>query len=238
MTNEEKQLFISGFLGDGYIKENGTIRFTCVHQEYIDYKKSLISSVTFSTNRVLNKGYKKNSYISRLIINVSDFGKDFYNLPDNKKIKDINELGLALWFYDDGSRHKKHNFYNINTHAFSEDFEKNCLIPLLNKFNIFPEIYTETKKDGRIFSYLYISKWRGAMEMSRIMRKFSVPCYDYKLVPLEIENAYFDIKDNEDFLNASTTRKTNIIKEYLKVSHSDNLSNNFSTPEYINSDYL
>ena len=40
------------------------------------------------------------------------------------------------------------------------------LIPKLNEFGIFPKVLTETKKDGRVFSYLYVSKYKGAFAIN------------------------------------------------------------------------
>jgi hypothetical protein len=237
MTNNLKQLLISGYLGDGYISHKGFASFSSVHKEYIEFKASLADEGSKVDSR-LNSGYKKTSNLSSVRVKVSEEGKSFFALDLKDKVESIDELGLALWFYDDGSRHKKSNFFNINTHSFSRLDEKNILIPLLNKFDIFPEIYTEKKKDGRVFSYLYVSKWKGAMEISRIMRKLDLPYYKYKLPPIEIEDIYFEIKDTKDFKNATTRRKTNIVKEYLNIGHSSFLGKVFETELYVNSDEL
>jgi hypothetical protein len=237
MENNLEQLLISGHLGDGHISPRGFASFSCVHEEYMEFKASLIVE-NMKIHTRPNLGYKKTSNITSITTRVSNEIKLFYSLELKDKVKNINELGLALWFYDDGSRHKKSNFYNINTHSFDRSDEENILIPLLNKFNIFPQIYTEKKKDGRVFSYLYITKWKGGMEMSRIMRKLDLPYYKYKLIPVEIENKYFEIKDTEEFKNATTRRKTNIIKEHLSIDFSSFLGKVYKTESYINSDDL
>lgn len=182
MTNEQKQVIISGILGDGHISVRGYAQYSCIHEEYMVFKSKLLRNWGLSPTKTMNAGYKKSpifTLISRVKKEILDFkDRDLIDI-----VQEIDELGLALWFFDDGSRHKKGNFYNINTHSFTREAEEEVLIPLLNKFNIYPTILTETKKDGRCFSYLYVSKWKGAMEMSRMMRKLNLKCYDYKLIP-------------------------------------------------------
>ena len=41
MTNNLKQLYISGILGDGHLKSSGAIMFSCIHEEYMKWKKKL-----------------------------------------------------------------------------------------------------------------------------------------------------------------------------------------------------
>lgn len=238
ITNEQKQVILSGILGDGHVKENGGGSYSCIHKEYMDLKSKLLHNLALSPKKKMNSGYKK-SPIYYLGLMVNPYGMNVIDKGIFNKLEDLDELGLALWFFDDGSRHKKSNFYNINTHSFSREEEEKHLIPLLNKFNIFPKIYTETKKDGRVFSYLMVEKWQGAMEMSRMMRKLNLECYDYKLLPKEMEDMYFEIKDTKEWNEISTNRRrTNYIKECLNVSHQRYIGDEFNTSEYINSDDL
>ena len=142
MTNNLKQLYISGILGDGHLKSSGAIMFSCIHGEYMKWKKKLANGIGSEDGKIFKYSIQKN-----------DVGKWFLDKNIEDFIGDLDELGLALWMYDDGSLHKKNLFYNINTHSFSKEIEEEVLIPKLNTFGIYPKILTETKKDGRIFSY-------------------------------------------------------------------------------------
>lgn len=93
----------------------------------------------------------------------------------------LNDLGIAMWFYDDGSLHKTKLFYNLNTQALSKEFQEEYLIPFFNKLNIYPKIQVENKKDGRQYWYLRIGKFSGALEISQILSKYPIDCYSYKL---------------------------------------------------------
>lgn len=220
ITNEQKQVMLSGVLGDGCLTPTGAMNFNCSHEEYMILKKKLLGAMCKTEVREsINKGYKI-APIYSISIGTSEFGKKLLTYTHQDIVNELDELGIALWLFDDGSRHKKNNFYNINTHAIDRNIEEKVLIPFLNKWNIHPSIFTETKKDGRVFSYLYVSKWNGAMILSRMMRKLNLKCYDYKIMPIELEEAYFDLKDTEDFKKAETPyKKTEVVKRYLGGNH-------------------
>ena len=233
ISNEQKQLMLSGLLGDGSIKHSH-VTFNCMYREYMAYKRKLAGNLAKSEVIEMNNlGYKKGSKIYNFSMRLNEYSKYLIEKPLSETINDLDELGLALWVMDDGSLHKKNYFYNINTHSFTREQEESILIPKLNEFGIYPTILTEKKQDGRLFSYLYISKWNGAMIISRILRKYIVDCYRYKLIPKEIEDAYFKL-DLEEF--------NKIPSEYKKTTYftnknnckqmSDMLTNNTKGKEY------
>lgn len=61
-------------------------------------------------------------------------------------VNQLDDLGIALWFYDDGSLYQKKLFYNLNTHKFSKEVQENVFIPFFNKLGIYPILRTERKK--------------------------------------------------------------------------------------------
>jgi hypothetical protein len=231
ITDEQKQVMLSGILGDGCLHKTGAMSFNCVHEEYMELKKKLLGDLCVAeVKEKMNTGYKKAPIFS-IRCKVSDFGKELLDYTHRDILNELDELGLALWIFDDGSRHGKNNFYNINTHAIDRNIEDKVLIPYFNNLNIFPKILTETKKDGRVFSYLYISKWEGAMELSRIMRKLNLKCYDYKIMPIELEESYFLMKNDASFKNASAYRKTNMVKDLLSIERNSHIYNNVTSVE-------
>ena len=229
ITNEQKQVMLSGILGDGSLHKTGAMSFNCIHKEYMELKKKFLGDLCVAEVREsMNMGYKKAPIFS-INCRVSEFGKKLLGYTHQDLVNELDELGLALWLFDDGSRHKKNNFYNINTHAIDRNIEDKVLIPYLNKFNVFPKILTETKKDGRVFSYLYVSKWQGAMELSKIMRQINLKCYDYKLMPIELEDSYFLLKNENYFKKSTSYQKTNIIKDLLLIDRNTHMYNNVTS---------
>lgn len=213
ITNEYKQLLISGVLGDGHINVNGGINFTCIHKDYLDFKKSLVRDAASEVKIKKNAGYKKDGMIYFFNVHKTELALKYRTTPLQDVVKDIDELGLAMWFYDDGSLHKSKYFYNINTHSFSLEDQENILIPLLNKFGIFPRIMVERKKDGRVFNYLYVGKYNGADKISSILKKHKVLSYSYKIWDEEYYNVFVDVNETSDLPPRS---KTKIISRKLK----------------------
>lgn len=190
MENNIKQLVLSGVLGDGSIIETGAVSYSCIHKEYLNFKRNLYKSGCGEVKHSINTGYKKGSDIYTLKLFANDYGKKVFKEGLGSNLKDLDELGLAMWLYDDGSLHKDNHFFNINTHSFEKEFQEDVLIPLLNTFNIFPRVMKETKKDGRVFNYLYVAKHKGVYDIHRVLKEYPLNCYKYKLLPEDDYNRW------------------------------------------------
>lgn len=176
------------------------------------WKKKLANGIGSEVCEMDNKGFKKDGKIFKYSIQKNDVGKWFLDKNIEDFIGDLDELGLALWMYDDGSLHKKNLFYNINTHSFSKEIEEEVLIPKLNTFGIYPKILTETKKDGRVFSYLYVSKYKGAFVINDTLNKYPLECYSYKRIPKYIEDNYKYLKSKYKGVMVNETALSLMIK--------------------------
>lgn len=199
LRNEQKQVILSGVLGDGSLSKSGRLFYNSIHKEYMEFKKEILGELSKSNVRTkMNTGYKR-AEIHSISSLTNEYGKQIFEKGVENFLSDLDELGLAMWFYDDASKHKVASFYNINTHHFPEDFQRKYFIPLLNSLNIYPRIAYDKKKDGRCFPYLYIPKWFGGFEVSRIMRKTPLKCFEYKLMSKQKEDCYFEIKETDEF---------------------------------------
>lgn len=184
LTNEQIQVLLTGTFGDGCIKLNpsNTSTFTsnCIHSEYRDYKSKLLGDLLSSERESINMGFKQNMIyhnLSKADIRITKL----HNFSLEEKLDIMDNLGLALWFYDDGSLHHKNHFYNLNTHYFSEEVHKEVLVPFFEKLGLQPKILKDKKKDGREFSYLMFGKHYGAFEIAELLQQYPVECYKYKL---------------------------------------------------------
>lgn len=215
INNEQTQVLLSGMLGDGHLSKpknencNSCYSTNCIYKDYLEFKKSLLGDLSFNISIIENNGYKKGTLYtlcskrSVIITNIRNYNID-------KILQDLDELGLALWFYDDGSLHKNKLFYNLNTHKFS--YEENIKIQeFLKKFNIFSKITKEVKKDGRIFYYQRISKFEGSYEISRLLLKYPVKSYSYKIWSSETIQKWSKLQEQLK----STDKVTNKMKGIL-----------------------
>lgn len=189
LTREQKQVLLSGIFGDAYIHRKVHFdgwRTSCIYKEYVQFKKQLLGDIAEKCDVVekKNSGYKEGS-IYMLDISSHCLINQVTRLSIAEQVNQLDELGVALWFYDDGSRHKKSNWYNLNTHAFTEEVQQELFLPFFKGLGMEPSILKERKKDGREFSYLHFPKHRGAYLIAQILEKYPVSCFSYKRWPEE-----------------------------------------------------
>jgi hypothetical protein len=186
LNNNQLQVIFTGILGDGHLtipknlNSNSHYVTNCKYKEYLEFKQNLLGNLSFNIGHISKNGYSQTEIYTLSSKKHKDITA-IRALSMQELLNSIDELGIALWFYDDGSLHKNKLFYNLNTHKFSKNIQEELFIPFFNKFNIFPKITQEVKKDGRIFYYLRISRFEGAYEISKILSKYPLNCYSYKL---------------------------------------------------------
>lgn len=183
LNKNQEQVILSGILGDGSIaisNTNSTYFLTnCKYEEYIDYKSFLLGNLFKNKKLQIENGYCKTPiYILRS--KSYTLLKEYKYMSMDIILSKLTNLGIALWFYDDGSLHKTNLFYNLNTHSFAKEVQEKYFIPFFNKLGIYPKLQIERKKDGRIFWYLRIGKFSGADKISAILEKYPITCYSYK----------------------------------------------------------
>lgn len=221
LSENQLQVFLSGILGDGYIhttNSNSTYFTTnCKFEEYIDYKAQLLGNLFISKNIQVENGYCKTPIYTlrsrsdkRLLV--------LKELEVDTILSNLTELGVALWFYDDGSLHKSSLFYNLNTHSFPKDVQEQYFIPFFNNLGIYPALQIERKKDGRQFWYLRIGKFSGADKVSAILEKYPLNCYSYKRWSSETIQKWSKFQEelkstDVDFNSLSTQAKTALYKK-------------------------
>jgi len=183
LNEEQKQVLLSGKLGDGCISINkygkGYYSTNSIHEEYITFKHVLLGNIASKIRYIPKNGYAQTP--------IYTFGScthpeitiiKYMSIPET--LSHLTELGIALWLYDDGSLHRDKMFFNLNTHKFSYKEQLDYFIPFFNNLNIYPKILKETKKDGREFYYLYISRYNGGFEITKILLKYPLNCFSYK----------------------------------------------------------
>lgn len=141
LSREQSQVFLSGVLGDGGIYTTNTnstyYKTNCKFEEYIDYKSKLLGDMFKHKHKQEYNGFCNTPiYIMRSCS--SNLLKVIKNMSIEEILNYIDDLGIALWFYDDGSLHKHDLFYNLNTQAFSKEIQENLFIPFFKKKRYIP----------------------------------------------------------------------------------------------------
>jgi hypothetical protein len=186
LSNEQLQVILTGKFGDGCLStpkscvDNSLYSSSCIYEEYVDYKMNLLGELSGTKSYTAINGYSKKP-IWQFHTHVHPSITAIKNMDIESSLNLMDDLGLALWFYDDGSLHKTKLFYNLNTQAFSEEINRDLFVPFLSKFNIKAKPTIERKKDGKEYWYLRIGRYDGAYEVSKILNKYPINCYNYKV---------------------------------------------------------
>lgn len=224
LSNEQLQVILTGKFGDGSIsipktcKDHSVYSTCCIHKEYLDFKINLLGDLVSNTFYIKENGFAGNP-IWKFYTHANKDIDTIRNMSVEDTLNLMNDLGLAMWFYDDGSLHKTKLFYNLNTQAFSEEINRDLFVPFLKKFGIFAKPTIERKKDGREFWYLRVGKYEGAYEISQILNKYPVNCYSYKVWSSETIQNWSKLQEwlkSNDGFNFSTRKKANILKKIEK----------------------
>lgn len=188
LTIEQKQVFYTALLGDGCIatSNSGSTYYVTnsIHKEYINYKSFLLGDLSKNISYLEKNGYSQ-TLIWILRSKSLKILKTIKISPLNVILDGLDELGLALWFYDDGSRHKTKNFYNLNTHKFSREVQEDILIPYFNKLGMYPVLARDLKKNGKCYWYLRFGVRKGAYLINEILEKYLISCFSYKRMSSE-----------------------------------------------------
>jgi hypothetical protein len=202
LSNEQLQVLLSAKLGDGCYHTNKwqkdyRVTITTTHKEYHEYRldklKRLVSSEYKHNN---NRGFSTNKPVYILTTGTSKIYTGINNLSIEETVKKLDDIGIALWFYDDGSLHKKLLFYNLNTQAFSREIQEDIFIPFFKERNMKAVLQVENKIDGRKYYYLRFPKNEGCAEISKILQKIPLNCFKYKTWSSETIQRWSKVQEN------------------------------------------
>ena len=143
----EKQVILGSLLGDGTITKDGRLRIkhSSKQRDYLVYKKSLLSNIECNFRDVkttydkrTNKRYSHVNLDTKVYQNFKDLRNNWYpNDTKNIYIKDFREidaLGIAIWFMDDGFKSNKGIM--MATDSFKKEDLVECCKILYEKFNL------------------------------------------------------------------------------------------------------
>lgn len=203
ISDTANQIILGSILGDGSITKNKrvndsklncnsklSIKHSLKQKEYVKYKELLLNNENIETHlTIIKPGILKPKYINNRLItdngsiildtqkNISInkyrnlFYKDYKIIDD--KIFELNELGLSIWYMDDGTKHK--SSYYLNTQNF-DLIDQKILLKMLDKnFNIKGSIH----KSRDLFN-IYIKK-ESTDVFTNIIKPYICESMKYKL---------------------------------------------------------
>lgn len=224
LSNEQIQVLLTGKFGDGCLStpkscvDNSLYSSNSIHEEYVDFKMKLLGNLASKKSRISSNGYAKTP-IWQFHTHVSPDITKIKNMDIETALNLMDDLGVALWFYDDGSLHKTKLFYNLNTQAFSQEINHDLFVPFLSKFGIFAKPTIERKRDGREFWYLRISRYEGAYEITQLLNKYPVHCYNYKVWSSETIQNWSKLQEQLKSIDATNLSIRSIAAMLRRIEH-------------------
>lgn len=181
LTELQKSIIFGKLLGDGHLEtQNGgkTYRLKIEHsdkqKDYVEWLYEIFKPWvrTEIYEKIRKNGTKIVGFHTYSDGKLRFFGQQFYQ--NGKKVipkvftKQIDELSLAIWYMDDGSKKSsKHKTYIIHSLGFTKkDLEKVVQV-LLKKFNLKTKLHKQKNKYYRIY---ILSE--SAQDFKKIIEKY------------------------------------------------------------------
>lgn len=161
-NNTEKQIILGTLLGDGWLynkgaHSNGGFAHSEKQAEYCKWKaaqlKRFVTSVSYKEEQDKRTGktyksytatFKSSEYLSSIYPHLYDQNRKKHIYPEI--VAQLNALGLAVWFMDDG--YKSSCGYYIATNCFDIQELKNIIEILERNFGLKPTI---NKSDNNLY---------------------------------------------------------------------------------------
>lgn len=193
VENDLKQLLIGSLLGDGCFCSVGkytknmclSIAHSEKQKEYLKYKWGILNNYnlvsSISEYRLNNKRYSHElvgyRFKSKLHPIFTDIRNKYYDSNGHKRVfkefvKDIDALGLAIWYMDDGYVTK--NSCILSTCSFTLEEQSLLANILLDKFDLH---FTVGKNDNSM--YLRAKDFSKFVEL---IKDYIIPSMQYKLI--------------------------------------------------------
>ena len=183
LSEEGQQVVLGSSLGDGCLQLGGKrsvgARFVtnhCAEQEgYLRYKYSFLGKLASHISLSSKSGYTGRSEVRGITFSSPQLSQ-LMGIPRHERVAKLGWLGLAMWYFDDGSLNKR-NFCGTIALCSASDETATALVDKLAGLGVRSKIY-HTKK-GKI---LFISTKPMKIFASNIAR-YCPPCMLYKLPP-------------------------------------------------------
>lgn len=192
ITKSNRNLILFMTFGDGHLSKSGTLEVLhCEKQlDYLEWKRNLLIKNGLNVSdikKINNNGYSAYKFRTRTYDFIKLYRSFLYSpkkkIANGRTLNHLNELGLAIWYMDDGglSQKKRNGIVHandliLNTHLSKE--ENQVIIDYFKeKWGI---SFTQVRNKGK---YRLRCGTREARKFLEIVRPFveQVPSMSHKL---------------------------------------------------------
>jgi len=200
MNDDQLQIFLGSFLGDGHVSKvgNNRYRLRIIHgekqKEYCSWKSNIFHS---KLEFIKENGYSKKPAFR---FSTKCFAMPFSIPTDQKKtcpkwiIDKLDVRGISIWYMDDGSINKSKNNIKISTCSFDIDTQK----LFVEKFKTFGIDCSINEDKGNDYLYYYLNfDAENSRKLMELVRPYIHENLEYKLDVVSKNKYVF----NNKFLN-------------------------------------
>lgn len=196
ISNNANQIILGSLLGDGSVirkPTNGifTFRHSLVQKDYALYKYNLLKqenldvkyterAKSYKQGKINNRYIKDNGFCevhSKVNQAFNKYREEWYTptkeVPDS--VYELNTLGLAIWYMDDGSIHYPTGIY-FSTNGFNHSSILKLKDMMLKNFNLHVNIHKNKDKEILYLVQADVNKFIS------LIKDFVCPSMNYKII--------------------------------------------------------
>lgn len=231
-TGDSEQVILGSLLGDASISKSGKLAEThCIAQkQYLDLKMSSTGGKLHCRKDPPGGFNKKTKETVSNNVCLGLYGKELRNklYKDRKRVSrdylnSLNAIGLACWFFDDGSLHhskgsRNRFYYRLHTEGFTHD-DVEGIVAFFNENGIKCRSYKRENCEGRV---IYFSP-SSSRVISALISPYASVDMKYKLWPEHRDTKAIPLKKEYVLAMFSHEQKTQhwdqLGKEVKKANH-------------------
>lgn len=152
ITDRQEQIILGGILGDGSFKKNGSNYYyrechATPEQGYMQWKfNELYDLTTKRMYDIPNRGVNQHAQIGIQTVNTPSLTR-YAEMSIDEVIEEISELGLMVWFLDDGwiRKNSKVCSYGVSAASFNDE-QVEMLLRKAESFGLYGHVVGSKKE--------------------------------------------------------------------------------------------
>jgi DNA-directed RNA polymerase beta subunit len=198
LSYSQQQILFGGLLGDGTVSKHGYLAMGhgLPQREYLEWKAGVFSDLLDSAgvheHTVESFGVQRTGVRCRTRAHAGFYeAYDRFYAGGPKKVsadvlQDIDELGLAVWYFDDGSvtEHKDKNTLYVTLHTQGFDYTSVCALQtwMQSRWGLVCSIGRDKNKySGKPYGWFLRLCGPAAQRLLDVVAPYAVSCMRYKL---------------------------------------------------------
>lgn len=162
VSKKVEQILLGSILGDGHLRKDKNMTYPlfdeahCTQQkDYLLWKKENMSPIPFRIKESCIENQSKRRFPKiRVWTNEQPILEKYFRMSLRERLKNLSFLGLAVWYMDNGTFHKKRKYIRLCTHRFGYSGNEIIKNWFWQKYKIKSAIHNGGRKGEKSF-YLY-----------------------------------------------------------------------------------